>query len=216
MTVATLPFPGPASPAALGFKAALQAEKAAEATAAFDPELESALRARLMRLIKKPLTARSLSELEQVTKITRQLLVAGASPAALSAGCDYAPYLGQVPGPGGSLPVDSLYSAGPMMSGPAHSPPAETWAATLMRELIAGLGGLKGKEEEDPLKIIAAISFAKERGLEEVADKLSARLGVHSKVGPIGPGVATLVAPPKPALPTQGTKSKSTSKKKGA
>jgi len=125
-----------------------------------DVDLHAALQAKLVMLASRPITPRSLLELEQMTRTTREMLAVGQDPRAM-----------QKHGP--NLGGDAIYT-GVL----APSSGAENFGATVVRELMALMGAAKKSQppEDSPETIIDTIARARLKGLHDVADMLTEKL----------------------------------------
>lgn len=99
--------------------------------------LTLALGAQILAIASRPVTARTLLELEQTARLARELLVVGKNPQALK------------PRYGGFMDPMSQYEPGDYTM-PAFSPPTETFGAQLIREVVPLLGSLVKPKEESP------------------------------------------------------------------
>lgn len=146
------------------------------AEAKTDPSpLMEALRKQLQSILEKPLTPRTLLELEQTARLSRDLLVVGKVPEARGA-----TGLGLMASPGVFSTYGLGYGAG-MGDGPyTSSPQSETFGATMVRELVAALPALMKPKEvvyrESAASLIDAITAAREAKMDDVVEKLKAKL----------------------------------------
>lgn len=147
-----------------------------------DEELHVALRAKLVSLAAKPVTPRTLLELEQMTRVARQLIATEMDPMAMKSphhhgpssvgSIDPAPYQGYFAGEGG-IPL-SVGGASAL----APSPPVENFGATIVRELMSLLGATKKPEAyaipapTETEKLMDDIASARAKGLNDIADTL--------------------------------------------
>jgi hypothetical protein len=148
-----------------------------------DATLNAAVQAKLVSLAAKPITPRSLLELEQMTRITRQLIAVGMDPMTMRhTHHNMFPPDPYAPAPYAPSSVGIIPSFGPGSEGTlAPSPPAENWGATIVRELMTLLGN---KKTETPItappteldKLIDSIAYAREKGLKDVEDTLLKQL----------------------------------------
>jgi len=131
--------------------------------------LMEALRAQLRTILDKPLTPRSLLEMEQTARLSRELLIVGKMPEAKRTG-----YPGSIMSPmflGDTASYES--SAAPYVS----SPQSETFGVSVIRELVTKLPELmKPKEVESAASLIDAITAAREAKMDDVVQKLKAKL----------------------------------------
>jgi hypothetical protein len=136
-----------------------------------DKELHSAIQNKLRNLISKPISPRSLMEIEKTARLAREFLAIGKDPASVmrSKLC-YSPDMDDYESSG-----DVSYNA-PIFKGQN----SETFGATVIRELLS----MKGKDESSPTEIIKAIALAKKKKLPELAAKLEEQL-----LGPPSPKV---------------------------
>jgi len=139
--------------------------------------LRQSLHNYLDALAKRPLTPRSLVELEKVAKLARQILTVGKEQA-----------MGTMP----NMIAGGVYQGGYQMedtSGlvmPIQSSPAETFGASLVRELVASIGTImKPPAPAPPIwpitqmsgsDLVFAISMAHEKGLSDLEAKLTEKL----------------------------------------
>lgn len=139
------------------------------------PDLNEALRARLLAILEPPLTARSLLDLESATRTMRQLLAVSQDPRALHLHENSDPVIGGFPVSNMAGPYMSTYGGNSTL---APSPMAENFGATILRELGALLGGRRKASEEvdEGTPILNAIASAKRLGLDDVVAKLEVRL----------------------------------------
>lgn len=156
-----------------------------------EPQVREALQARLLEIVHKPLTPRSLLELEQTARLTRELLTLGKDPRAIRKQSVYQGIQG-VGYSSNSMDdyedsnesnvanlenLNGLVSPGyelvPM--GTAKSPKTENFGASILREMLA-MKGAANQHTPSPTEIISAIALAREKGLTYVAAKLEAQL----------------------------------------
>lgn len=136
---------------------------------AADDALFEASKLKMKELLDKPLTQRSLFEIEKVAKLLRSLLATTGAP-------EFAPVRGY--GLVGSY--DGGIDAGFGDSGMtvlAPSSPPENFGANLIREAMAFLGEQKKENRKrdksrDLVMKVEAVAAARERGLTKIADKL--------------------------------------------
>lgn len=125
-----------------------------------DRNLRDALKAKMLEIIGGDFTSRALVELEQFAQLGRALLVVGRVP---------------TPKTPGDFGLNAATINGDVMgSSFAYSPPAETFGATLVRELVAAVGRMTDKRE--PTDLVKAIGVARELKLDDIAAKLEASL----------------------------------------
>jgi len=146
----------------------IEAPKYAEPPSA----LMEALRAQLRTILDKPLTPRSLLEMEQTARLSRELLIVGKMPEAKRTG-----YPGSIMSPmflGDTASYES--SAAPYVS----SPQSETFGVSMIRELVAKLPELMKPKEvvyrESAASLIDAITAARDAKMDDVVQKLKAKL----------------------------------------
>lgn len=161
-----------------------------------DEELHAAVQAKLISLATKPVTPRSLLELEQMTRLMRQFIAIGVDPMAMKVphahvaggGALYQPYQqtafpAEYDGVSGGVsiaPAPAPYYGG--SSALAPSPPVENFGATIVRELMSLLGAKKPEGLPVPVpasemdKLIDAIALAREKGLKDVEKTLMKQL----------------------------------------
>lgn len=175
---------------------------------AVDEELHNAMQAKLVSLSTKPVTARSLLELEQMTRLMRQFVVLGMDPMAMKVPhhhqhTTYQPYSGypldSTDGLSGSLTPANIGGSGFGLGGAvggssaiAPSPPVENFGATIVRELMSLLGAKKPEGIPVPLtdtdRLIDAIALAREKGLKDVEKTLMKQLvKMQMTKGPLEP-----------------------------
>jgi hypothetical protein len=142
-----------------------------------DKALGDALCGKLRELAALPPTTRSLMQLEQTARLSREILVAAIDPYAFrgrdNRGInDYA-----MPNPGfaGAIGYDLPLPSSELGSPLAPSSYAENFGAAVVREL----GASKGATEDTPkngkptvLELMAAVNFAREKGMNDLAAKL--------------------------------------------
>lgn len=163
-----------------------------------DPLLQ-ALQDKLRTLTDRPLTSRSLLEIEKTAQIGRTLLFLSSAPNAVQQSMPLATPFAYGGGITGWNPATFLNSIGAVGaqnfaqddqstaesaaaaggSAPviplAPSPRPENFGATIMRELMSTLGAMNTKKR-DAAEIVTAIALARDKGLTDVADKLEATL----------------------------------------
>lgn len=136
-------------------------------------QLAEALRQKLREIIDQPISFRSLLELEETARLGRELLIVGKDPEALR---------GKRLRSGNVSYVSSNSLAAVSMDGDddgslAYSSPAETFGATVIREIVGVASALMGsRNEPTPLEIVTAAALAQEKGMTELAQKLTAKL----------------------------------------
>lgn len=136
------------------------------------PEVESlkaAFKAQLSALIEKPLTARSLLSLEQTARLAREVLAIGKDSRAISRQQP----MGYMDDSAYGVPVSPL-SPGELIQGP-NPYRAETFGATMMRELIAAAQEFR-KPKPTALELVIAIDEAHKRNMTEHEQVLRAEL----------------------------------------
>jgi hypothetical protein len=131
-------------------------------------ELHVALKNQLQGILSKPFNAKTLKELERTARLARELLIVAK---------------------GGGVPTRSLSTLG--VSGeayfgddiddeltPAVVPPAETFGAASIRELVSAL-----RKQNAPsfVSLVHALKDAKDMGLEDVAKDLEAQIKRRQK-----------------------------------
>lgn len=170
-----------------------------------DNALGDALLGKLRELAALRPTVRSLMQLEHTARLAREILVAAVDPFALKrnkfAQIQSGMQLGNVGNVGG-LDGDMLpYSGGDIESagyinGPVGSSYAENFGANVIRELAA----TKGETAETrALDLVAAISFCREKGMNDLAGKLEdTLLEAVGREKPPTPGLAKAAALPAP------------------
>jgi hypothetical protein len=137
-----------------------------------DPAFVEALKTRLQTILDRPVTPRSLLELEQTSRLSREMLVVGRAPEAL-----------RRPGFGGGYVMpntvdmidfgeDSLGDTNGVTMKPNERP--ETFAATLAREVMALRGAVDGSMA--PARIVEAIVVARQQGAHDLAEQLMKQL----------------------------------------
>lgn len=159
-----------------------------------DQQLHDAVQAKLIALATKPVTPRSLLEMEQMTRILRQLVAIGMDPMSMKRrehGAVYQTWQQQQ----SAFPSEDVTDLPPMpMTSPGYpinsgslapSPPAENWGATVLRELMTLLGNKKSEGLPVPVvappqteldKLIDSIAYAREKGLKDVEETLMKQL----------------------------------------
>lgn len=155
--------------------------------------MSEALRTEIVRLVtegdvkvKGALTSEVLLRVMRVTKTGRDLLMSlEASPSNL-ANLIQRPNQNQMYMPsyssGLAVPsvdpgeeLGSLFGATPF----APSPTVENFGMTAIRELISAAKSFNGNKGDDsPVKLVEALVLAREKGLDDVAKELEARLGM--------------------------------------
>ena len=180
-----------------------------------DDAMHKAMQDKLITLAEKPLTPRSLLELEQMTRLVRQMIAIGQDPAAMKS----APLPGINPNiyqpddtgvmmSGGVVSATSFNGAGAY----APSPPVENFGATIVRELMTLLGAVKKPvEHSNPADtLLDTIVQARLKGLDDVAETLTKQL-VKMQTGEEALPMPLLAGPPssepkKPNTITNGAK----------
>ena len=150
--------------------------------------MKVAMQIHLQALIAKPVTARSLLEIEKTARLAREMLAVVADPRSLRP--RRVPYFG-----GNSLDYEFQDDeSGGLVMAPSAINSAETFGAQAIRELIPALTGANKKPPPPPIEeMLLAIATAKEQGLDEIAAELRASL--LDRVKPPSP-VATSVPDP--------------------
>lgn len=130
-------------------------------------ELKQALLDQLKRVIAKPIGPKMLKELAKTALLSQRLLITAGDPNALP---------GRRRGMGMPYGVDAVFADDDDMGfdGPMPiAPPAETFGASAIRELIAAT---KEKNKPGVVELTKALGIAKKEGLDEVAKNLQAQL----------------------------------------
>lgn len=152
--------------AAVKDRAAMKAVKAVKLKGAPE-ELRQALLDQLKRILEKPIGPKMLKELAKTALLSQRLLITAGDPSALPnrrRGMGYG-------GLGGLLVEDDI---DPEFDGPMPiAPPAETFGASAIRELIAAA---KEKNKPGVVELTKALGIAKKEGLDEVAADLQRQL----------------------------------------
>jgi len=149
----------------------IEAPKYAEPPSA----LMEALRAQLRSILDKPLTPRSLLEMEQTARLSRELLIVGKMPEAKRTG-----YPGSIMSPmlmgGDTASYEQSSASFPYVT----SPQSETFGVSMIRELVAKLPELMKPKEvvyrESAASLIDAITAARDAKMDDVVQKLKAKL----------------------------------------
>lgn len=151
--------------------------------------LTEALRARMQEILKNPLSARSLLELEQMAQLSRSMLAISMDPQALAPKRVGANYIGGVGYQ--TVNVGANLAYGPESMTPA--PQNETFGVKALKEIVAAvreicavqLESRKAPEKVHEIvkgigeareQLISAIATARERGLDDIAKKLEKQL----------------------------------------
>ena len=175
-----------------------------------DDAMHKAMQDKLIALAEKPLTPRSLLELEQMTRLVRQMIAIGQDPMAMKSAplpnINPSVYQPEVPQ---AYPFDS--GGGVVaMSGAAYngvnamapSPPVENFGATIVRELMTLLGAVKKPEpipvSSEASRLLDAIDLAREKGLKDVENALMKQLVKKSMDDMPPPAEPPLPEPKKP------------------
>lgn len=157
----------------------------ADATPVATSPLLDALRAEITELLAKPVSARSMLEIEKTASIGRQLVALKRLPQGLDQP------VAQYDEDGEMLSISS--SPGVYMSNPGNS---ETFGSQFIREAVASLPLLMQKQAETPANLIAALIEARRAGLDDIAMALEAKL--------LGKAPAPAAQAPKLAPKTNG------------
>jgi hypothetical protein len=180
-----------------------------------DEALNAAVQAKLVALAAKPVTPRSLMELEQMTRITRQMIAVSANPHNHHAHVPPTAYpTNLTSGLNDTSDVEDSTGTFPIQPYPlAPSPPAENFGATVVRELMTLLGTIKKPETSYPVpmpplsetdRLIESIAYAREKGLEDVEKTLLKQLYLKMMNSQELPEPMEPLAPKKPKT-TNGT-----------
>lgn len=166
------------------------------------PEQESplmeALRKQLQTIVEKPLTPRTLVELEQTARLSRELLIVGKMPEARRTGYPGASAMLTPMYLGDTATYEAQNPLGPYVT----SPQSETFGVSVVRELVTKLPELMKAKEAGPREtaasLIDAITAAREAKMDDVVEKLKAKLDAlldEPKPPPLmaGPGGAVHV-----------------------
>lgn len=147
--------------------------------------LETSLHTYLKALSERPVTPRNLVELERATKLTRQLLTVGSMQVTTTGGFEA----------GGNFIVSESLQTGmnvgydQVVGQVAQSSPAETFGASLVRELIASLKEFVRPSEAPRAPVpfalttqmsgadlVYAIAMAREKGMKDLEGALIEKL----------------------------------------
>lgn len=160
-----------------------------------DNALGEALRAKMRQILERPATVRSLMELEQTSRLAREILIAGMDASSLV-------HRGHMHGgmamqaSNGGTPYDMALPMGAMLpSLPIGSSYAENFGAQVLRELGVANGSKDGRRSAADL--VAAVAEARDRGLHDLAAKLEAEL--------LGEGTVDVVAAKDAAPPADAS-----------
>lgn len=142
-----------------------------------NPELVAALQHRLLALLQKPPTVRSLFAIEQTAQLGRELLAVGADPECYRGSSDGLSVMGSS---------------------------AENFGTQVLREIMPLVKSLRKPEattapERSDEDLIYAIALAREKGLGDVAGRLEAQL--LGRLKPANP--KSLAAPPRAPEPAE-------------
>jgi len=127
------------------------------------------LRNALIKIIDEPMTVATLNRIERVAESGAMVLRA----------------LGGVAEAISGIKTEQLSDGEPITA----APPAETFGARMIQELMAMVPQLMGKKNEDPRKLVDALIAARRAGMTDVAAELEVRLvgKPFSEIGAVGP-----------------------------
>jgi hypothetical protein len=127
------------------------------------------LRNALIKIIDEPMTVTTLNRIERIAESGAMTLRAIGGVAEAISG----------------IKTEQLSDGEPITT----APPAETFGARMIQELMAMVPQLMGKKNEDPRKLVDALIAARRAGMTDVAAELEVRLvgKPFSEIGAVGP-----------------------------
>jgi hypothetical protein len=140
------------------------------ATVAFEEALVGKLKGILAQ---QPLSSRVLLELEMASRLGRQFLMINEGPAAM-------PRQGFGMGGYGGIgsPFEGEFGGGGLGGVLAPAPPAETWGAGVLRELVAKIGDVN-KRPPSLGDLMDALRMAEKDGRTEIVEKLKKQIDLQ-------------------------------------